>query len=135
MIALLTMATNGRFDLGLRILLLLAEDPGKMQTSAAIAERLGESAVVVRRAFPRLHEAGFIAQRKGPNGGARLKRAPKEIGLGDLFAAVSGSRSKEDWLLVEDKTLDPLLKRAAEDAVKAMNETTLAQVVKRLKKV
>ncbi len=133
MIALLTMATNGRFDLGLRILLLLAEDPGKMQTSAAIAERLGESAVVVRRAFLRLHEAGFIAQRKGPNGGARLKRAPKEIGLGDLFAAVSGS--KEDWLLVEDKTLDPLLKRAAEDAVKAMNETTLAQVVKRMKRV
>ncbi len=129
-IALLSMAINGRFDLGLRVLVLLAEDLGKMHTSAAIAEALGTSPVMVRRAFLRLHEAGFIAQRKGPNGGARLNVSPKEIGLGDIFAAVS-----EDWLLVGDKALDPLLKRAQADAVKAMNETTLAQVVKRLKKV
>jgi hypothetical protein len=40
----------------------------------------------------------------------------------------------EDWLLVGYKALDPLIKRAQSDAVKAMNETTLAQVVKRLKK-
>ncbi len=128
-IALLSMAINGRFDLGLRILLLLAEDPGRMHTSAAIAESLGESAVMVRRAFLMLHGSGFIAKRKGPNGGARLKLAPKEIGLGDLYAAVSG-----DWLMVEERALDSLLKRAAADAVEAMNETTLAQVAKRLKK-
>jgi len=130
-IALLSMAINGRFDLGLRILLLLAEDPGKMHTSAAIAETLGESAVMVRRAFLQLHKAGFIAQRKGPNGGARLKLALKEIGVGDLYAAVSDS---EAWLLVTDKALALLLKRTADDAVKAMNETTLAQLAKRLKK-
>jgi DNA-binding IscR family transcriptional regulator len=123
------MAINGRFDLGLRVLVLLAEDPGKMHTSAAIAESLGTSPVMVRRAFLKLHEGGFIAQRKGPNGGARLKVSPKEIGLGDVFAALS-----EDWLLVGDRALDPLLKRAQSDAVKAMNETSLAQVVKRLNK-
>jgi DNA-binding IscR family transcriptional regulator len=88
------MAMNGRFDLGLRVLVLLADDPGNMHTSAAIAEALGESAVMVRRTFLKLHQAGFIAQRKGPNGGARLKVAPKEIGLGDVFAAMSG-----EWLV------------------------------------
>jgi DNA-binding IscR family transcriptional regulator len=124
------MAINGRFDLGLRVLVLLAEDPGRMHTSAAIAEALGTSPVMVRRAFLMLHKAGFIAQRKGPHGGARLKLSPKEVGLGDIFAAMS-----DDWLLVGDKALDPLLKRAQADAVKAMNETTLAQMVKRLKKV
>jgi DNA-binding IscR family transcriptional regulator len=123
------MAINGRFDLGLRVLVLLAGEPGTMHTSAEIAEALGESAVMVRRVFLKLHEAGFIAQRKGPSGGARLKVAPKEIGLGDLFAAMAG-----DWLAVEDKALESLLRRAQSDAVKAMNETTLAQVVKRLKK-
>ena len=128
-IALLSMATNGRLDLGLRILAMLADDPGKMHTSAAIAETLGTSPVMVRRAFLQLHRGGFIAQRKGPNGGARLKLSPKEIGLGDIFAATSTG-----WLLIEDKALDPLLKRAQSDALKAMNETTLAQVVKRLKK-
>ena len=128
-IALLSMATSRRFELGLRVLAMLAEDPGRMHTSAEIAETLGSSAVMVRRSFLQLHRGGFIAQRKGPSGGARLKITPKEIGLGDIFAAMS-----DDWLLFGDKALDPLLKRAQAEAIEAMNETTLAQVVKRLKK-
>ena len=120
---------NGRFDLSLRVLAMLAEEPGKMHTSAAIADALGESAVMVRRTFLKLHEAGFITQRKGPHGGARLKVAPKEIGFGDLFAATAGH-----WLATETKPLESLLKRTQSDAVEAMNETTLAQAIKRLKK-
>jgi DNA-binding IscR family transcriptional regulator len=123
------MATNGRFDLGLRVLVLLARDPDAMHTSAAIAEALDESPVMVRRTFLQLHEGGFITQRKGPNGGARLKLPAKEIGLGDVFAATAG-----EWLEVQDKALGPLMKRVAADGLKAMNETTLAQVAKRLKK-
>ena len=128
-IALLSMAINKRFDLGLRVLVVLAEDPGRMHTSATIAESLGESAVMIRRTFLQLHAAGFIAQRKGPSGGARLKIAAKEIRLGDIFAATT-----EGWLEVDEKTLQPLIKRVAADALKAMNETTLAQVVKRLRR-
>src|SRR5271168_174088 len=123
------MAQNGRFALSLRVLAVLASEPEAMHTSAAIAEELGESAVMIRRAFLRLHKGGFIVQRKGPNGGARLKLPPKEIGLGDLFAVTAG-----DWLALEEKSLAPLLKRAKTSATAAMNETTLAQVVKRLKK-
>jgi DNA-binding IscR family transcriptional regulator len=123
------MAQNGRFDLSLRVLALLAADPGAMHTSAAIAETLGESAVMVRRTFLQLHDGGFILQRKGPNGGAKLKVAAKEIGIGDVFAATAG-----EWLGVEDKALGALMKKTAAHAVAAMNETTLAQVVKRLKK-
>lgn len=123
------MAMNRSFDLSLRVLATLAEEPGRMHTSAAIAEALGESAVMVRRTFLKLHKAGFITQRKGPNGGARIKLSPKEIGLGDLFAATAGN-----WIMVEEKAVESLLKRAQSDAVKAMNETTLAQVIKRLKK-
>ena len=123
------MAQNGRFALSLRVLAVLAAAPESMHTSAAIAEELSESAVMIRRAFLRLHEGGFIVQRKGPNGGAKLKLAAKEIGLGDLYAATIS-----DWLALEDKALAPLLKRAKSDATAAMNETTLAQVVKRQKK-
>jgi DNA-binding IscR family transcriptional regulator len=123
------MAQNGRFALSLRVLAVLASEPEAMHTSAAIAEELGESAVMIRRAFLRLHKGGFIVQRKGPNGGARLKLPAKEIGLGDLYAATVGN-----WLLLEDKALAPLLKRAQSDATAAMNEITLAQLVKRLKK-
>ena len=120
---------NGRFDLGLRVLALLAAEPEAMHTSQAIAEELNESAVMVRRVFLQLHEAGFIVQRKGPSGGAKLKVAAKDIGIGDVFAATAG-----EWLGVEDKALASLMKKTTAHAEAAMNETTLAQVVKRMKK-
>jgi DNA-binding IscR family transcriptional regulator len=123
------MAQSGRFGLSLRILTVLASEQDSMHTSAAIAEKLSESAVMVRRCFLLLHKKGLIEQRKGPHGGARLKFAPKQIGLGDIYLATEG-----DWLDVEDEALSRLLKRVREQGVLAMNDTTLAQVLKRLKK-
>ena len=123
------MAQSGRFALSLRVLTVLASQPGRMLTSATIAEELGESAVMVRRTFLLLHKAGWIVQRKGPNGGAALKVAAKQIGLGDIFAATIG-----DWLVGEEKATDPLLKKVRTSAIAAMNETTVAQVAKRMKR-
>ena len=123
------MANSERFQLGVKVLTVLAEKPDGMLTSAEIAETLKESAVMVRRSFLLLHKAGLIMQRKGPHGGAKLKIAPKQIGLGDVFAATSG-----DWLNVEDKAVAGLMRKVREDAVEAMNEHSLAGVVKRLKK-
>ncbi len=102
-----------------------------MHTSVAIAEQLGESAVMVRRTFLLLQKAGLISQRKGPSGGAKLEVPAKQIGLGDVYAAAHAN-----WLMVGNGVagLDPLMKRVRKDAVTAMNETTLAQVVKRLRK-
>jgi DNA-binding IscR family transcriptional regulator len=122
-------ANSERFQLGVKVLSVLAEKPDGMLTSAEIADTLKESAVMVRRSFLLLHKAGLIMQRKGPHGGAKLKVAPKQIGLGDVFAATSG-----DWLTVEDKAVAGLMKKVREDAVEAMNEHSLAGVVKRLKK-
>jgi DNA-binding IscR family transcriptional regulator len=110
-------------------LAVLAEKPEGMLTSAEIADTLKESAVMVRRSFLLLHKAGLIVQRKGPHGGAKLMIAPKQIGLGDVFQATAG-----EWLNVEDKAVAGLMKRVREDAVEAMNEHSLAGVVKRLKK-
>lgn len=84
---------------------------------------------MVRRTFLLLHNAGLIVQRKGPNGGAKLKIPAKQIGLGDVFDAAAG-----EWLTVEDKALTGLMKKVKDDAVAAMNEHSLAGVVKRLKK-
>ena len=123
------MAQNGRFALSLRVLAVLAEEPDAMHTSAAIAGKLHESAVMVRRTFLLLHKAGLIVQRKGPNGGAKLKLPAKQIGLGDIFDATAGP-----WFTVEDKALDGWLKKVRGDAIAAMNEHSLGGVVKRLKK-
>ena len=100
-----------------------------MHTSAAIADKLSESAVMVRRCFLLLHKKGLIEQRKGPHGGAKLKRPAKQIGLGDVFEATAG-----EWLSLEDKAVSGWMKKVREDAVGAMNEHSLAGVVKRMKK-
>lgn len=127
--SLLGMAQSERFQLSMRVLAVLAEEPGGMRTSSEIADALKESAVMVRRSFLLLQKAGLIEQKKGPRGGARLKLAPKQIGLGDVFAATAG-----EWLTVEDKAVAGLMKRVRADAVEAMNEHSLAGVVKRMKK-
>jgi len=107
----------------------LAAEPDTMHTSAVIAKKLAESAVMVRRCFLLLHKRGLIEQRKGPNGGARLKLVAKQIGLGDIYAA-----SEDNWLTLDEPAIAGLLRRAREDGVLAMNETTLAQVLKRIRK-
>jgi len=123
------MAQSGRFALSLRILTVLASEPGTMHTSAEIAGSLKESAVMVRRCFLLLQKQGLIEQRKGPHGGARLKLAPKQIGLGDVYVATEG-----DWLAVADPAITGLMKRVRADGMDAMNETTLAQMLKRIRK-
>ncbi len=100
-----------------------------MLTSAAIGEELGVSPVMVRRTFLLLHKGGWIVQRKGPNGGAQLKVLAKQIGLGDLFAAAAGK-----WLSDEEAPVESMLKKVRAAALAAMNETTVAQVAKRMKR-
>jgi DNA-binding IscR family transcriptional regulator len=109
--------------------MVLAAQPDTMQTSAAIAEKLAQSAVMVRRCFLQLHKRGLIEQRKGPNGGAKLKLPAKQIGLGEIYAASEG-----EWLAAGEPAIAGLLRRACADGVQAMNETTLAQVLKRIRK-
>jgi DNA-binding IscR family transcriptional regulator len=123
------MAQNGRFGLSLRLLAHLALAPGSMHTSAEIAAALHTSPVMVRRIFAPLHKAGFIIQRKGPQGGAQLKANPKSIGFGDIFAAVGG-----EWPATGDKITDVILQRSRNDAIQAMNDTTIASLTKKLKK-
>jgi len=88
------------------VLAVLASEPDAMHTSAAIAETLKESAVMVRRTFLLLHKAGLIVQRKGPHGGAKLKLPAKQIGLGDVFEATAG-----DWLHLDDKAVNGWMRR------------------------
>jgi DNA-binding IscR family transcriptional regulator len=100
-----------------------------MRTSTAIAEQLSESAVIIRRHFLLLEKRGLIEQRRGPGGGAKLKAAAREIGLGDVYLAAEG-----DWLVFRNLSVSSVLTKARERGVSAMNETTLAQVLKRMGK-
>src|SRR5258708_31215750 len=118
------MAQSGRFALSLKILTVLASEPGTMHTSAEIAEELTESAVMVPRCFLLLHKKGLIEQRKGPHGGAKLTLPPKQIALGDVYVA-----TEDDWLMLDDPTISGLLKRARAEGVIAMNRPPLPQIL------
>ncbi len=84
---------------------------------------------MVRRCFLLLHKKGLIEQRKGPHGGARLKLPAKQIGLGDVYVA-----TENDWLVLDDPATSSLLKRVRAEGLAALNETNLAQMLKRIKK-
>lgn len=123
------MAQSTRFALSLKVLTHLAANPAERVTSTEIVEALGESPVMIRRTFLLLHKAGWLVQRKGPHGGAQLKTSAKQIGLGDLFQIANG-----EWLCAEDVAVESLLRKVRSAAVAAMNETSVAQVLKRSKK-
>ena len=124
------MAQNQKFGLSVRVLAFLALSPDSMHTSATIAEALRTNPVMVRRVFAELHAAGFIVQRKGPQGGAKLKLSPKAIGIGDVFTAAAG-----EWPATGEKIADLMLKRVRLDAVAAMNQTSIAMLVKKMRKI
>jgi DNA-binding IscR family transcriptional regulator len=84
---------------------------------------------MVRRCFILLHKGGLIEQRKGPHGGAKLKLPAKQIGLGDVYLA-----TEADWLILGDPAIAGLMKRVRAEGLQAMNETTLSQMLKRIRK-
>ncbi len=82
------MKRNSRLSLALHTLGHMAADPDDAQTSTEIAEHAGTNPVVVRRVLGRLREAGLLISEKGHAGGWKLARAPADITLADVFAAL-----------------------------------------------
>jgi Rrf2 family protein len=61
-----------------------------LQTSDDVAGKLNTNPVVIRRVFSLLHQAGLVESQKGPHGGSKLARSPKQITLKDVYAALDG---------------------------------------------
>ena len=83
------MKRSGRLSVALHLLLHMAERPDDPIVSERLAEWAGTNPVVIRRTFAGLREAGIVASTKGHGGGWRLARAPAEISLGDIQAALN----------------------------------------------
>ncbi len=81
----------GRLSVALHVLLHMAEQPDHALTSEQMARCAGTHPVVIRRSFAGLREAGIVSSVKGHGGGWRLGRAPKEITLADIQAALHES--------------------------------------------
>ena len=82
------MAVNARFSTGLELLTLLALAPEKAHPSQTLAASMETNAVVVRRLLVTLHAAKLVTSVKGPSGGSKLSRSPRQITLGDIYRAL-----------------------------------------------
>jgi len=85
------MPASCQFATGVHLLALLAQTPDTFRTSNEIAESTLTHAVVVRRLMASLQEAGVVETQKGPGGGVRLARLPRQITLADVYKAVETS--------------------------------------------
>lgn len=82
------MKRNSRLSLALHTLSHMAGDPGRVRTSAEIADHAGTNPVVVRRVLGKLRKAGLLSSEKGHAGGWRLTKSADNITLADVYLAL-----------------------------------------------
>lgn len=132
------MAINARFVTGIQAMVLLAAEPEKLHRSEDVARVMGTNPVVVRRIFAELQKAKLIKSHKGPSGGSKLAAAAKEITLRDIHRAMQPQGVLQAPKTVAIPGLAAALKGVLNDASRALEkeleETTLAQLVKKAQK-
>ncbi|MEL7228855.1 MAG: Rrf2 family transcriptional regulator [Pseudomonadota bacterium] len=131
------MKRNSRLSLALHALGHMAGAPERMQTSAEIAAHAGTNAVVVRRVFGKLRNAGLLLSEKGHAGGWRLARLPEEITLADVYTGleeqlIAPSRDSDAPDCSVEHTLHTKLAHIMSDMedmlLKRLSTTTLADL-------
>jgi Rrf2 family nitric oxide-sensitive transcriptional repressor len=78
-------------DYALRMLMLLAVEPGDLHTIEEIARRYGISRNHLMKITQTLVQTGFIESLRGRGGGLRLARAAESINLGTVVRATEDS--------------------------------------------
>ncbi|MBW4025820.1 MAG: Rrf2 family transcriptional regulator [Acidobacteria bacterium] len=140
------MAANTRFVTAIHALVILALEPASLATSDDVADALKTNPVVIRRVFSHLRQAGLIESHKGPNGGSRLARPPKEITLAAIYRAVeseplltatlsSSATGNKAGNKAGNKlagTLEEVFRRTQRAVEKELEETTLNDLAKRM---
>lgn len=81
----------------------LAAEPGRSQDCARIARRLGLPQAALSKCFQQLASRGLLDSRRGPGGGYRLKRAPREVSLVDVATSLELSRARKGRCLLCDR--------------------------------
>jgi len=122
-------------DYGLRALMRLAGEPGRVFTTEEIAKEFGISRHHLTKVVRELAEAGFIATHRGGGGGFRLARPAQSISIGEVLrrlearhAMVECFRSDGGHCILTPRCrLKARLKRAAEAFLRDLDRTSLAE--------
>ncbi len=131
------MAVNLRFSTGIEALVLMATEPEKFHTSQVLATALATNPVVVRRLLSALSHAGLVTSVKGPSGGSRLAKHPKQITLRDIYRALNAGellhQTAHDTEDTRDlkKAMRSVFRKAQKCLEEELDSTTLNQLIKR----
>lgn len=82
---------NTRFATAMHILVLLTEYSDNWISSEWIAGSINVNPVIVRKELIYLQEAGFVASRKGKDGGFKLNKDASKINIADVYLMVRSS--------------------------------------------
>ena len=130
------MKRNSRLALALHTMGHMAAD-NHVRTSSNIAEHAGTNPVVVRRVLGKLREAGLVTSEKGPSGGWRLARDPRQITLADIYLALGESLVSAEMpddgpsCSIEDalhRRITDVMNTLEQNLIARLSATTIAEV-------
>ena len=81
------LSTKGRYAMVALVDLAMVKD-GELTSLAEISKRQDISLPYLEQLFVRLRRAGLVSSVRGPGGGYRLARDPKDLRISEIFEAV-----------------------------------------------
>jgi len=132
------MRLTGLTDYALRLLIHLAQHPGRLCTIAEIARAYGISEAHLMKITHQLGLAGWIETVRGKGGGMRLAREPQDIGLGEVvrsmepdFSLVECFATGGNCMLTGNCGLTGVLEGALDSFMRHLDGYTLADILPR----
>ena len=123
-------------DFGLRALMLLAIEPDRVQSTAALATRLDVSRHHLAKILMDLVAGGYLLSSRGPAGGVRLAKQPGQIRIGDVVRYLERDQAMVECFradggqcnLLPECRLRLTLSRAKDAFIGALNGESLADM-------
>ncbi|HZR38193.1 MAG TPA: Rrf2 family transcriptional regulator [Nevskia sp.] len=124
-------------DYSLRLLMLLALEPGRLHTIEEVASRYGVSRNHLMKVALTLARGGFVESVRGRGGGLRLARPAAAIGVGAVVRATEDNfdivecfdQGGNNCSVTSACRLKRVLHEAVSDFLKALDRHTLADLV------
>jgi Rrf2 family protein len=123
-------------NLGLHALAVIAAGPEPVARTREIAARLKASAAHLAKVMIALEHAGLVTGARGPAGGYRLNRPPRQITLRQIYEAVEGPMQARECLFGEPVcsaggcALSDYFGKLNRDVIRTLERTRLTDLVK-----
>ncbi|HTW90845.1 MAG TPA: Rrf2 family transcriptional regulator [bacterium] len=123
-------------NLGLHALAVIAASSEPTTRTREIAARLDASTAHLAKVMVALEHAGLVTGTRGPTGGYRLNRPPRQISLREIYEAVEGPMQARSCLFGEPVckaggcALSGYFGKLNRDVIRTLGRTRLTDLVK-----